>query len=157
MPDCGHPCSTEIKWFVFLTDSMMVSKSKGLRLRKLITSASMPIELSSLAASRQVWTARENDTRVTCLPADNDSMFKWNVSEAWNGRVHLLFRFWPFQLEQANPWTLLRRKLRKKFRTWFRFLDRRRDQGHEWRISTVPWHLQLRKVLQPIFKIENCC
>lgn len=67
-PDCGQPCSTDTKWFVFFTDSMTVSKSNGRRLRRLTTSASMPMALNSFAASKHVATAREKATKVMCLP-----------------------------------------------------------------------------------------
>lgn len=73
-PDCGQPCSTETRRFVFFTDSKTVSKSNGLKVRRLMTSASIPIWLSSLAASKAVATARENATKVMCFP-DNESQF----------------------------------------------------------------------------------
>uniref|UniRef100_A0A6B0ULN8 Uncharacterized protein n=1 Tax=Ixodes ricinus TaxID=34613 RepID=A0A6B0ULN8_IXORI len=47
----------------------MAWSSKGRMLLRLMTSQSMPTLASSCAASRQVPTALECDTRVTCCPA----------------------------------------------------------------------------------------
>lgn len=67
-PNWGQPPSTVTKWFVFITDLMIVSSSIGRIVRRLMTSHCTPICSNSFAASRQTPTNRENDTTVTCLP-----------------------------------------------------------------------------------------
>lgn len=100
-PDWGHPCSTETRWFVFFTDSKTVSKSNGLKLLKLITSASIPAALSSFAASKLVWTAREKATKVTCLP-----VYKFEIRYCCVKIIsitpYLPAQFWLYQLEWRN-------------------------------------------------------
>lgn len=68
MPDWGQPCSTEIRWFVFMTDLPMVSMSSGRKERRLMTSASIPWPASSLAASKHISTDFEWPTKVMCFP-----------------------------------------------------------------------------------------
>jgi len=54
---------------VFLTELMMVSRSRGLMERRLITSASMPYFLERASAATRDWpTQREKVTMVRSLP-----------------------------------------------------------------------------------------
>lgn len=73
-----YPCSTDMRWFVFMTDFPIVSKSRGLKLLRLITSASIPLPANSLAASRDVSTALECATIVMCLPKNKKLIFSIN-------------------------------------------------------------------------------
>ena len=50
-PDCGQPCSTVMRWCVFAMERAMVSKSSGRRVRRLITSHSIPETRTTLNIS----------------------------------------------------------------------------------------------------------
>ena len=52
-----------------MTESMIVWRSSGRIVRRLITSAETPIAASSSAACSAVWTPREYETIVTSVPS----------------------------------------------------------------------------------------
>jgi hypothetical protein len=69
-PNEGKPDSTAIMVPVFLTELMMVSRSRGLMERRLMTSASMPYFFWRASAATRDWpTQREKVTMVRSLPA----------------------------------------------------------------------------------------
>ena len=68
MPATGQPSSTDTTREVFFTLSMMVAVSSGRRVRRLITSASMPSAASRSAAFRAMPTMMPKATRVTAVP-----------------------------------------------------------------------------------------
>mmetsp|Transcript_9279 Transcript_9279/g.36263 ORF Transcript_9279/g.36263 Transcript_9279/m.36263 type:complete len:211 (-) Transcript_9279:414-1046(-) len=68
-PLWGQPSSTVIRREVLRTDLSMESRSRGRIVRRLITSAEMPLASSSLAASRATPTMRLNVTMVTSVPS----------------------------------------------------------------------------------------
>ena len=69
MPAKGQPSSTTTNRLVFFTLSTTVAVSSGRKVRRLITSASIPCSASCLAASRATPTMIEKATMVTCEPA----------------------------------------------------------------------------------------
>ena len=70
IPNCGHPPSTVMTWWVFFTESTMAALSSGRMVRRLMTSQLTPFSSSSLAASRAAPTARETATRVRWEPGE---------------------------------------------------------------------------------------
>ena len=112
IPHCGHPPSTLIRWFVFMTDLMMASSSSGLSERRLITSHSTPCWAISLAASRQKPTLRECDTRVQWFPGTHNQF----IYKLWSFLPSIFFRYnWNYCWKKGCPFYLLTLKVLKYF------------------------------------------
>jgi len=78
--DNRHPCSIDIIWFVPTTDLIIVLISSGLNVRKFITSASIPTEDNSFAASKANSTPLECVTNMKCLPLNTIKINKTNIN-----------------------------------------------------------------------------
>mmetsp|Transcript_4739 Transcript_4739/g.6508 ORF Transcript_4739/g.6508 Transcript_4739/m.6508 type:complete len:240 (-) Transcript_4739:445-1164(-) len=68
-PLWGQPSSTVTTRWVFFTDSMIVLRSRGRSVLRLMTSTLMPSSSSVLATSSDTPTIREKVTMVTSLPS----------------------------------------------------------------------------------------
>jgi hypothetical protein len=69
MPDCGNPSSTVTSLPVLITLFTIVSLSKGLIVRRFITSHDIPSFFKAYAASNEYFTFLEYPTIVTSVPS----------------------------------------------------------------------------------------